>query len=126
MFIGWFKRFAPNLFKEGKICKLQTPLVILKDAKDTIKEVFYDLDTFKAWEKKNPNSKLRIIYQKGLGAMSREDIDWLIASNGGVDSMLYELTEDIDGFKNVDLWLTGDAAPRKEKLYNYSFDIDAV
>ena len=37
MLIGWFKRFAPNLFNEGKICKLQTPLIIVKDTKDNIK-----------------------------------------------------------------------------------------
>lgn len=78
MLIGWFKRFAPNLFDEGKVCKLQTPLVILKDSKGQIKEYFFDLDSFKAWEKANPNSKLQIIYQKGLGSMSTDDIDWLI------------------------------------------------
>jgi DNA topoisomerase-2 len=126
MLVGWFKRFAPNLFNEGKVCKLQTPLVIVKDSKDNIKEYFYTLDEFKAWEQKNPNTKLNIIYQKGLGSMERADIDWLIAHNGGIDNLLYELRQDADGFKNVDLWLTGDAAPRKEKLYNYSFDINSI
>lgn len=126
MLIGWWRRFAPNLFNEGKICKLQTPLVIVKDSKDNIKEYFYTLDDFKAWEKKNPNTKLNIIYQKGLGSMERSDIDWLIAHNGGVDNLLYELRQDDDAFKNIDLWLTGDAAPRKEKLYNYSFDINSI
>ena len=126
MLVGWFKRFAPNLFNEGKICKLQTPLVIVKDSKDNIKEYFYTLDEFKEWEKKNPNTKLNIIYQKGLGSMERGDIDWLIAHNGGVDNLLYELRQDVAAFKNVDLWLTGDAAPRKEKLYNYSFDINSI
>lgn len=41
-----------------------------------------------------------------------------------MEQFLYELREDNDGFKNVDLWLTGDAEPRKEKLRKYSFDIN--
>ena len=84
MLIGWFKKFAPNLFNEGKICKLQTPLVIIKDAKNNIKEYFFDLDTFKKWEASNPNSKLHVFYQKGLGSIERSDMDWLMNKNGGM------------------------------------------
>ena len=126
MLIGWFKRFAPNLFNEGKICKLQTPLVIIKDAKDNIKEYFFELDAFKKWEAANPNSKLHVFYQKGLGSIERSDMDWLMNKNGGMEQFLYQLEADKDGFKNVDLWLTGSADPRKEKLKKYTFDINLI
>ena len=124
MLIGWFRKFAPNLFNEGRICKLQTPLVIIKDNKDAIKEYFFELDAFKKWEKANPNSKYKIFYQKGLGSIERSDMNWLMSQNGGMEQFLYQFNEDKDGFKNVDLWLTGDAEPRKEKLRKYSFDIN--
>lgn len=124
MLIGWFRKFAPNLFNEGRICKLQTPLVIVKDNKDAIKEYFFELDAFKKWEKANPNSKYKIFYQKGLGSIERSDMNWLMSQNGGMEQFLYQFNEDKDGFKNVDLWLTGDAEPRKEKLRKYSFDIN--
>ena len=126
MLIGWFRKFAPSLFNEGKICKLQTPLVIIKDSKENIKDYFFDLDSFKAWEQKNPDTKLKIFYQKGLGSMERSDIKWLLENKGGLDQFLYELEEDKDGFANVDLWLTGDAEPRKEKLRKYTLDINRV
>lgn len=126
MLIGWWRRFAPNLFAEGKICKLQTPLVILKDSKDCIKEYFFDLDSFKKWEAANPNSKLNVFYQKGLGSIERSDMTWLMSQNGGMEQFLYEIENDKDGFKNVDLWLTGSADPRKEKLKKYTFDINMV
>ena len=126
MLIGWFRKFAPSLFNEGKICKLQTPLVIIKDNKENIKDYFFDLDSFKAWEQKNPDTKLKIFYQKGLGSMERSDIKWLLENKGGLDQFLYELEEDKDGFANVDLWLTGDAEPRKEKLRKYTLDINRV
>ena len=124
MLIGWFRKFAPNLFNEGRICKLQTPLVIVKDNKDAIKEYFFELDAFKKWEKANPNSKYKIFYQKGLGSIERSDMNWLMSQNGGMEQFLYQFNEDKDGFKNVDLWLTGDAEPRKEKLRKYSLDIN--
>lgn len=124
MLIGWFRKFAPNLFNEGKICKLQTPLIIIKDNKDVIKHYFFDLDSFKKWEAANPNSRLKVFYQKGLGSIERSDMEWLMQQNGGMEQFLYELHEDSDGFKNVELWLTGDSEPRKEKLRKYSFDIN--
>lgn len=124
MLIGWFRKFAPNLFDEGKICKLQTPLIIVKDNRDNIKKYFFDLDSFKQWEKKNTNSSLKIYYQKGLGSIERADMDWLLNQNGGLDQFLYEFKNDKDGFDNVDLWLTGDAEPRKEKLRKYTLDIN--
>jgi DNA gyrase/topoisomerase IV subunit B len=126
MLIGWFKKFAPNLFNEGRICKLQTPLVIIKDSKDQIKEYFFDLDAFKEWEKQNMGTKLKIQYQKGLGSVERSDMKWLMDKNGGVNGFLYELNANDDGFAEVDLWLTGDAEPRKEKLRQYTLDINMV
>ena len=58
--------------------------------------------------------------------MERSDIKWLLENKGGLDQFLYELEEDKDGFANVDLWLTGDAEPRKEKLRKYTHDINRV
>lgn len=124
MLIGWFRKFAPGLFNEGKVCKLQTPLVIVKDKKDAIRDYFFDLDTFKKWETSNRNQQLKIIYQKGLGSIEREDISWLMSKNGGIEQFLYELSEDEAGFSNVDLWLTGESERRKDKLRKYTLNID--
>lgn len=126
MLIGWFRKFAPNLFNEGRVCKLQTPLIIVKDKKDSIKEYFFDLDSFKKWEKTSHNSQLKVFYQKGLGSIERSDMNWLMAQNGGMEQFLYELRADSNGFSNIDLWLTGDSEPRKEKLRKYTLDINMV
>ena len=124
MLIGWFRKFAPNLFNEGRICKLQTPLIIVKDKKENIKEYFFDLDEFKKWEKTNNNSQLKVFYQKGLGSIERSDMNWLMSNNGGMEQFLYELQADENGFANVDLWLAGDSEPRKDKLRKYTLDIN--
>jgi len=124
MLIGWFRRFAPNLFNEGKICKLQTPLIIVKDNKDCIKEYFFDLDSFKKWEKTNHDSRLTVFYQKGLGSIERSDMNWLMSNKGGMEQFLYQFKADDKGFENVDLWLTGDSEQRKDKLRRYTLDIN--
>lgn len=51
---------------------------------------------------------------------------WLMEHNGGVSGFLYELSADKNAFSAVDLWLTGEAEPRKEKLRQYTLDIDMV
>ena len=124
MLIGWFRKFAPNLFNEGRICKLQTPLIIVKDKKDNIKEYFFDLDSFKKWEKVSHNSQLKVFYQKGLGSIERSDMNWLMSNNGGMEQFLYQFHADENGFENVDLWLTGDSEQRKDKLRKYTLDIN--
>jgi len=78
MLFGWWKRLAPSLYKNNKIYKLNTPVVILKDNKDQVKKWFFFLDDFKKWERENKESKLKVIYLKGLGSLSIDDLDYII------------------------------------------------
>lgn len=123
IFVGWFKRFAPNLFKEGKVCKLITPIVILKDSKNNIKHYFFQLNEFKKWEAKNPDHKFKVEYLKGLGSIEKDDLNKIIELEG-VDSLIkvFELDEGSD--KVIDDWLGDNSEPRKEYLRNYDFDIN--
>lgn len=36
MLLGWFRKFAENLYHEGKICRLNIPLVIVSDKNDKV------------------------------------------------------------------------------------------
>lgn len=71
MLVGWFKKFAPNLFEEGKICKLITPNVIVEDSKGNVVEYFMNINDFKIWEAGNLNGKYKIVYLKGLGSWEK-------------------------------------------------------
>lgn len=125
MLLGWWKRLAPNLFRERKICRLNTPLVILKDNKDNIKKWFFKLNEFKDWEKANPDSKLKIIYLKGLGSLETSDLDFIIDKTG-FDSLLEEYYLDDKSDKLMDDWLGSNSEPRKEYLKKYTFDINMI
>lgn len=126
--IGWFAKFAPTLFAEGRICKLNTPIVVVKEKKSgKITDFFFELPVFKKWEKANPdiNKTHKIIYLKGLGSWEREDLQKLIETHG-FDSFVQAYKLDDAGAKQLDDWLGDDSEKRKEYLRNYSLDIDAV
>jgi len=123
MLIGWFKRFAPNLFDEGKLCKLVTPLIIVENSKGEILHHFMNVPQFKEWEKKNPNNKNKIVYLKGLGSWERQQLIDLIAKNS-IETFIQEYKLDDKGNTYIEDWLGDDPTKRKEYLREYSFDIN--
>lgn len=125
MLIGWFKRFSPNLFNEGRICKLLTPNVILEDSKGKIVKYFMNLSEFKAWEATNKNNKHKIVYLKGLGSWSREQLIDLIDTEG-LEKFIVEYQLDANSGTYIDDWLGPDAEKRKKYLREYTLDINAV
>ena len=125
MLIGWFKKFAPNLFDEGKICKLITPNVILEDTKGNVVKYFMNVNEFKKWEAANPGNKHKIVYLKGLGSWEKSQLQYLI-DKFGLDNFIleYKLGPEADTY--IDDWLGPDAEKRKKYLLEYSLDIDCV
>lgn len=126
--VGWFAKFAPTLFDEGRICKLNTPLIVVKDKKSgNITNFFFELPVFRKWERENPEAgkNHKIIYLKGLGSWEREDLQKLI-NTYGFENFVQTFSLDDVGKSRLDDWLGDDAEKRKEYLRNYSLDIDAV
>ena len=125
MLIGWFKRFAPNLFRDGKICKLITPLIIVQDKNFKIKEYFFNVQDFKKWEKAHPGNKDKVVYIKGLGSWEREQLQELIDKNG-LDKFILTYRLDEKSGDLIEDWLGPDPEKRKKHLSNYTFDINAA
>lgn len=125
-YIGWFVRFAPNLFKERKIARLITPLVILKDSKDKIVEYFYSLNKFNEYEKTHDISKYKIDYKKGLGSWPKDEFIELF-EKFGFEYFIQDLLLDDEGKIYVDNWLSNEKAEkRKEYLRNYTINIEVM
>lgn len=124
MIVGWFKRFAPWMFDAGKICKLVTPLILVKDAKGKITDYFFTLAEFKEWEtKKAGKAKGNIQYLKGLGSWEREDLQYLIDKDG-IKRFIKALRFDEASDRVVEEWLGDDTEPRKKYLRECNFDIN--
>lgn len=125
-YIGWFTKYAPNLFKEHKIARLITPLAVLRDNKDKITKVFYSLTEFKEYEKTHDLSKIKVEYKKGLGSWQQEDFINLFETHG-FEYFLQDLELDENGQVYVDDWLnTNKADKRKEYLREFTLDTELL
>lgn len=125
MLIGWFRRFAPNLFDEGKIKKLITPLIIIEDKNGKILHYFFTIDEFKKFEATNANYNGIIRYIKGLGGWERSQLIELFEKHGFENFVLnYKLNSDGDVY--IEDWLGNDPEKRKKYLREYSFDINNI
>ena len=126
MFLGWFKRFAENLFHEGKICKLNIPLVLVVDKNEMVIEHFFNLSDFNEWEQKHKNHRYSIEYWKGLGSISKKLLNQLI-DKYGFDYFIETYKLDDEGSAYLDDWLN-DRSVDKRKVYlkQYQLDINNI
>lgn len=125
MLLGWWYRLCPDLYRQGRICRLNTPVVLVKDQRDNIKAWFFTLDQFKEWEKKNPDSKMKIVYLKGLGSLDTSSLDFII-QHEGFDNLLEEYKLDESSREYFENWLGDNAEPRKKYIMDFSLDIDKI
>ena len=125
MLLGWWYRLCPDLYRQGRICRLNTPVVLVKDQRDNIKAWFFTLDQFKEWEKKNPDSKMKIVYLKGLGSLDTSSLDFII-QHEGFDNLLEEYKLDESSQEYFENWLGDNAEPRKKYIMDFSLDIDKI
>ena len=125
MLMGWWYKLCPSLYRQHKIYRLNTPIVIVEDAKENIKHWFFNLNDFKKWEASNKDNKLKIVYLKGLGSLSTSQLDYII-KHQGFESLLEEYTLDDTSDEYFKNWLGPDAEPRKKYIKEYSFDINSI
>jgi len=117
LLINFFGKYWPELFEEGKILKVETPLMVAKKGKETLS--FYSDEDYKVWEEKQKTlSGWNIEYKKGLAALEDEEYQEIIRSPRS-----YFLTKD-NGFNStLNIWFAGDSSPRKKKILGESVEI---
>lgn len=69
--LALYKKFWPEAFGLGLLYIFTTPLVKVSVGKEDL--LFYSLDEFSAWEKKNTGKKYTSRYLKGLGSSTAKD-----------------------------------------------------
>jgi DNA topoisomerase-2 len=73
LLINFFGRYWPELLKDGKICRVQTPLVVAKKGAETL--WFYTPQEFETWVSSCKNiDEWDVSYKKGLAAL--EDAEY--------------------------------------------------
>ena len=114
LLMNFFGKYWPELFDQGRICRVMTPLVVVEKGEE--RHAFYTNEEFEEWSKRTKDlKKWDIGYKKGLAAL--EDVDYkdiiqnpnLFAVSGGKELK-----------PTLEAWFAGDSSIRKQKILGIS------
>lgn len=126
LYIGFFTKYCPSLINEGRIKKLITPIICMKDKSGNIIEFFFNFENYNNWLKNNPNTKLKTHYYKGLGSWKSNELRELV-NKFGLDYFIQTLEFDENSIGIIDDWLNKKKADtRKEFLKKNEFSIFGI
>jgi len=110
LLINFFGRYWPEMFAQERICRVMTPLVVVK--KKDEKKWFYTAAEFEEWQTAQKDfSKWDIAYKKGLAALEDDEYREIIQNPN-----LFSIQFDKDFKHTLDAWFGSDPAPRKERI----------
>jgi DNA topoisomerase-2 len=109
LLINLFARFWPELFDQGNVFKVLTPLVVAKKGKDVLS--FYSKEEFKEWESKTTVKGWNVEYKKGLAALEDSEYQEIISNPRAI-----QMRSDAIYKETLHAWFGGDSSLRKKKL----------
>lgn len=116
--ITMFAKLAPKMIEAGRVCRLNTPLLIgLKG--DKVEEYY-----FKFPDKKDMKKNLNYFYLKGLGSWTKSRLNQVIEKEGGMENLLLHYEADKDYKQSIQNWFGADSEPRKKALRGRQFHIN--
>ena len=76
-----FNRIAPNIIKQGRVCRLETPLLIGSKG-ENIEEYYFTLP-----DKSKMKKNLEYFYLKGLGSWTKNRFNQILEYEGGLEKL---------------------------------------
>lgn len=111
LLVNFFERFFPELIREHRIARCETPVIIATSKSSRKCVSFYYEDEWDEWQKKNDVSKWNISYKKGLAALTDEEYAEIIRKPR---LYYYELTD--ASRQKLEVWFGGDSDARKKAI----------
>lgn len=113
LLVNIFERWWPELFKEHRVARCETPVIIARNKKTKAVINFYYDDEWDEWQKKNNTGLWDIDYKKGLAALTDEEYAEIIRNPR---LYYYDITDKSNEKLNV--WFGSDSTLRKDELMN--------
>lgn len=113
LLVNIFERWWPELFKEHRVARCETPVIIARNKKTKAIINFYYDDEWDEWQKKNNVDQWDIDYKKGLAALTDEEYAEIIRNPR---LYYYDITDKSNEKLNV--WFGSDSTLRKDELMN--------
>ena len=111
LLVNIFEKWWPDLFREHRIARCETPVIIARNKRTGKRLDFYYDDEWEEWQLKNDVSKWDVDYKKGLAALTDEEYAEIIRSPR---LYYYELTE--TSGEKLAVWFGSDTALRKDVI----------
>jgi len=116
LLMNFFGRYWPELFEQGRICRVETPLVVVKRKDEKIP--FYTASDFGAWQSKQKDlTKWDIAYKKGLAALEDEEYKEIIQN-----PRMFSISGGNELMPTLNAWFASDPAIRKQKILGEQVD----
>jgi DNA topoisomerase-2 len=120
LLINFFGRYWPELFDQARICRVETPIVVVE--KDKTKHSFYTQEAFQEWESSVKDlKKWDVSYKKGLASLSDEEYREIIQN-----PKMFSILGGNELKSTLDTWFAADSAPRKLKILGKSEGEDNI
>lgn len=113
-----FNRIAPNIIKQGKVCRLETPLLIGSKG-EKIEEYYFTLP-----DKSKMKKNLEYFYLKGLGSWTKNRFNQILEYEGGLEKLMVSYTLDDKTDESINKWFGKESDGRKDALRGKEFHID--
>ena len=113
-----FNRIAPNIIKQGRVCRLETPLLIGSKG-EKIEEYYFTLP-----DKSKMKNNLEYFYLKGLGSWTKKRFNQILEYEGGLEKLMVSYTLDDKTDESINKWFGKESDGRKDALRGKEFHID--
>lgn len=119
LIIALFSKIAPKMLRDGRICRMETPLLIGLSKGDKVEEYYFSFP-----EKSKMKSNLEYKYLKGLGSWTKNRLNQVLDKEGGMDALIKSYEVDNKTTESIQNWFGKDSEPRKVALRGREFHID--
>ena len=118
--VSLFMRIAPKMVRDGRVCRVETPLLTgSKNGK--IMEYYFSFP-----DKNKMNKNLEWFYLKGLGSWTKDSLTQILEKEGGIEGLMHPYTPDDKSDDTISDWFGDDTDKRKEYLRGREFHIDSI
>lgn len=122
LLMNFFGRYWPEMFEQGKICRVMTPLVVAKKSKDT--KSFYSNSEFLQWSgslSAKETKQWDVSYKKGLAALEDAEYKEIIQN-----PKMFSVLGGSELKKTLDAWFGSDPSIRKMKILEVKEEQEVV
>ena len=116
--LAFFNKIAPKMVRDGRVCRLETPLMF--GSKNGKVVEYY----FKIPPQDKIKKGLEWFYAKGLGSLTKDKFLPVLEKEGGMEGLMRNFVKDENADKSITDWYGKKSDVRKEKLRGREFHID--